>query len=134
MRKIILYILCLACVVCACSRKNKNTIDEAVSSTKDILLKVNGSYIFLLDEANMQYCTGARLFRAGNDEMSEYFSFSFNKYPSEEGESVEGDLCWRIAGATQDRKGLELTVAKIEDDVIWLSGDSGKINAVIRKN
>lgn len=134
MRKIILYIFCLACVVCACSRGNKNTVDEAVSSTKDILLKVNGSYVFLLGEANVQYCTGERLFRAGDDEMSSFFTLSFDRYPSAEGEKVKADLSWKHSGTTQDRKGLEMAVAKIEDDVIWLSGDSGKISAVIRKN
>ena len=134
MRKIILYIFCLACVVCSCSRGNKNTVDEAVSSTKDILLKVNGSYVFLLGEANVQYCTGERLFRAGDDEMSNFFTLSFDRYPSAEGENVKADLSWKHSGTTQNRNGFEMTVAKIEDDVIWLSADSGKISAVIRKN
>ena len=126
--------LCIAALLCSCSKKNKNTLDEGVSTTKNVLLKLNGQYVILLEDNRMQYCTGAKLFRGGSDDMSSYFELNFDKYPSVEGETVGADLSWKESGGTQSRTGLELSVAKIEDEVIWLSGDSGKINAVIRKN
>lgn len=133
MRRVILYILCLAALVCSCSKKNVNTLDESVATTRDILLKVNDQFV-RVDENLLQVCTGAHLFRAGNDDMSTYFSLSFDKYPDSQEETAVADLEWKVSGASQSRKGQEMTVVRITEGVIWLSADSGKINAVIRKN
>lgn len=134
MRKSLSYIfLSLAILAVSCSG-NKGGADVSTHTNRNVSLKVNGNYVITLADENMQYCTGAHLFRAGNDDMSTYFSLSFDSYPSTEGESVGAELKWKESGTEQDRSGLKLSVTKVDGDVIWLSDTEGKVAAIIRKN
>lgn len=131
MKKALILMLLAAFALCGCTRYR-----HMVSFTgKDgVRLEVEGRQIFSYDAATCQMSWSQRdlTFRAGTDNMSDWFCARFDARPSFEGQNLKGDLRWSTSTGVQYRKGIALQIIKLEGDMVWLWTSSSNYALVVR--
>lgn len=133
MKRLISVLLLAALFAGAC--KEKEEMDPQLYESTDICLKVKGRMVFTYDDASGQlgYNPAKNLFRAGNDDMSEYFILTCQPFPAAAEMDVVADITWKVGGSTQHRDGVPMRVKKTDDaGLVWLWDKQDKIGAVVK--
>lgn len=132
MKRLLPLLLPLLLLTASCVREAR--IDEELILSEIPCLQIKGKRIHTYDPANWQLAWNASLhrFRAGNDNMSEYFVLTCSDTPAEAGQSLDVSLSWTQNNGIQQRS-LPLKVEKISDDgTVWLWNGKESIGAVVR--
>ena len=109
-------------------------MDEVLLESDDVLLKVNSTVVFSLAECDGQigFCADRKTFRAGTDDMSEYFVLRCSELPSEEGQDLSAELRWTTATGIQQRI-IKMKVQQIKGGTIWLWAAQDKIAVIVKE-
>lgn len=131
MRKIPL-LFAIMLLACACS--DERFIKPFISASDEIRLVQMGKEVFVYDPAycQMSFNREQGIFRVHTDNMSDFYTVSLSRIPTDVEEEVTGTLVWTTENEVNARKNVSFSVEKIEGDKIWLWTSNGKIGAVIR--
>ena len=97
-------------------------------------LVIKGEVLFSFDSSTCQesYIPGQRLYRAGTDTMSDYFTVRMSREPSEEGQEVTCSITWTDIDKESVMDRLSFKVQDIDNDLIWLWCHRQKITMAVR--
>lgn len=132
MRKIVI-LLSLLLLAAGCDKYDGYNKDDLKYGT--IGLKVKGKTVFQYDSSSCQLACnkGKREFRAGTDNMSDYFIVTLSAIPEEEGQTLTGNITWTTIDDTVSMTGLNIKVMQIgSDGTLWLWCAKQKIAAVVK--
>ena len=130
-----LYILLTVLIVACCDRKPKEPeTDPEIKSATQAFLKVKGNTVFRYSEGNTQLGFNERLreFRAGNDDMSSFFTVTCSDLPVREGQELRADLKWTSGSTVKTSTGVSFKVVGYESTGLvrlWCASD--KTGAVV---
>ena len=107
---------------------------NAFCENEEIRLMVGGGIPFSYDPLTCQFAFSRdrKEFRAGTDNMSDFFVATFSDIPSSPGQTLTADLVWTTERDVLTRKNLTLEVLRIEGDQFWLWSNTGRIGLCIR--
>lgn len=133
MRKYLI-IIAVALAASACGKKVE--MDPLLYESEEICLMVKGTKVFSYDEGTMQLAFNAACgtFRVGNDDMSQYFLFTYGSRPREKGQELKADIKWTSGNSEKSTSGLAFKVEKIDENtgLVWLWCAANKTGAVIK--
>lgn len=133
MKRILPLLLAAAALLGAC--KDQEEMDAELYEGNDICLKIKSRMIYTFDASSGQlgYNPARNLFRAGNDDMSEYFILTCEPFPAATDMEVTADLTWKTGSTIQHRDGVPMKVMKTDDaGLVWLWSKQDKIGAVVK--
>lgn len=133
MRKLIILISAASLLLHGCSC---NKLDEDFIRSEKLSLRVKGKKIHEYEPNNWQigFNENKKQFRIHNDTMSEYYILNCYSLPTEEGQTIRGDLKWSTSSSVTSRKGVEFKVEKKDDaGNIWLWSKKSGIAVSIRR-
>lgn len=109
-------------------------MDELLLASDDVLLQVNNRIVFSLaaSDGQLGFSADRKTFRAGTDDMSEYFILRCNTLPTEEGQQITAELSWTTATGIQ-RRSTRMKVQQIKGGTIWLWAAQDKIAVIVRE-
>ena len=127
----------LAVALCAAACEPKVEMDPLLFESDQIGLMVKGKKVFTYTEGTMQLATNPNLgqFRAGNDDMSQYFVFTYGTLPREKGQELKGDIRYCTSGGNvKSTSGLTFKVEKTDANtgLVWLWCAADKTGAIIK--
>lgn len=130
-RSITILLLAAVAALCAC---NPRQMDEPLLQAEGVLLQVDGKLILSLapDEGQLGFNEAKREFRAGKDDMSEYFCINCSELPVEEGQHLTADVLWTGPNGIQRRGRVNMKVQQIRGGSIWLWSSHDRIAAVVK--
>ena len=132
--KKVLYIVLGALVLAGCHHAPE--MDPALLETPAVSLKVKGKSVFTFDgnTSQMAWNATSRTFRAGNDDMTAFFTLTCSELPHEDGQKLKADVTWKNGGSLKSKNGATFQVGKTDlaTGQVWLWSASEKIGAVIR--
>ena len=134
MRKYLPILALLVLAFTGCDNK-KVEMDLDMYNSEQVSLMVRGKKVFVFDELNGQlaYNRTLRQFRAGNDDMSNYFVLTCNDLPREEGQEIRADLQWKSGNAVKNTSGVTLKVEKYDGTgLVWLWNAADKTGAIVK--
>ena len=134
MRKYLPILALLVLAFTGCDNK-KVEMDLDMYNSEQVSLMVRGKKVFVFDELNGQlaYNRTLRQFRAGNDDMSNYFVLTCNDLPREEGQEIRADLQWKSGNAVKNTSGVTLKVEKYDGTgLVWLWNATDKTGAIVK--
>ena len=130
---IVLSVLTLA----GCHGNNGNgpEPDPEIKAATQVFLKVKGNVVFRYEEGTTQlgYNEKLREFRAGNDDMSSFFTLTCSELPTREGQQIKADLRWTSGSTVKTSTGITFTVEAMESTGLvrlWCAAD--KTGAVVK--
>lgn len=131
MRRQAAILLLTALALCGCTRYRHMT---AFTKKEGVRLEIDGKSYFRYEPATCQMSwSEARCeFRAGTDDMSDWFCASFEAAPASEGQELTADLSWSTPTGIVSKKAIALQVMKLEGDMVWLWTAEGQYALVIR--
>ena len=133
MRKLLI-VFAVALAAAACGKKVE--MDPVLYESDEISLMVKGKKVFSYTEGTMQLSTNPVLgqFRAGNDDMTQFFVLSYGTRPREKGQELKGDVEWTSGNSVKKTTGLTFKVEKLDANtgLVWLWCASDKTGAVIK--
>ena len=117
--------------LCAC---NPHQMEEPLLHVEGVLLQVGDNVVLSLapDEGQLGFSAGKKEFRAGTDDMSEYFVISCSELPVEEGQHITADVLWTSQAGIQRRGRVKMKVQQIRDGNIWLWSSRDRIAAIVK--
>lgn len=130
--KRLLPFLLLTVLAPACTREVR--IDPALAESEAPCLHVKGKMVYMHDDntGQLAYNATEHRFRAGNDNMSEYFSVTCSETPIETGQTVQAGVVWTQGTGNQSRQ-LSFRVEKVNaEGTVWLWNGKEGIGAVVR--
>ena len=134
MRKYLPILALLVLAFTGCDNK-KVEMDLDMYNSEQVSLMVRGKKVFVFDELNGQlaYNRTLRQFRAGNDDMSNYFVLTCSDLPREEGQEIRADLQWKSDNAVKNTSGVTLKVEKYDGTgLVWLWNATDKTGAIVK--
>ena len=134
MRKYLPILALLVLAFTGCDNK-KVEMDLDMYNSEQVSLMVRGKKVFVFDELNGQlaYNRTLRQFRAGNDDMSNYFVLTCSDLPREEGQEIRADLQWKSGNAVKNTSGVTLKVEKYDGTgLVWLWNATDKTGAMVK--
>ena len=134
MRKYLPILALLVLAFTGCDNK-KVEMDLDMYNSEQVSLMVRGKKVFVFDELNGQlaYNRTLRQFRAGNDDMSNYFVLTCSDLPREEGQEIRADLQWKSGNAVKNTSGVTLKVEKYDGTgLVWLWNATDKTGAIVK--
>ena len=131
--KKLLPILFLA-TLAALSACNPSQMEEPLLHIDGVLLQVRGQVILSLspDEGQLGFSADRKEFRAGTDDMSEYFVLNCSELPVEEGQHLTADVLWTGPNGIQRRGRVKMKVQQIRGGSVWLWSSRDRIAAVVK--
>ena len=135
MRKF-LPILLAVLVLAGCDRKTPEPVtDPEVTAATQVFLKIKGNTVFQYEAGTTQlgYNERRREFRAGNDDMSSFFTVTCSELPVREGQEIRADLRWTSGSTVKTSNGLVFKVVGYESTGLvrlWCASD--KTGAVVK--
>ena len=126
----ILLLLTALLGLCACERE----MEEPPLHVGGVLLQVRGEIVLALspDEGQLGFSADRKEFRAGTDDMSEFFVISCSELPVEEGQHLTADIRWTSHNGIQRRGRVSMKVQQIQGGSIWLWSSRDRIAAVVK--
>ena len=134
MKKLVGKILVVSLVAMAFSCCRNNEIDSAFLENESIHLRVNGKNLFDFKEMSCQlgYNDYKQEYRVHDDTMADYYIVKLYEKPSEEGQSVTGEIEWTTSSDIVKKRDISFKVVKINSDhKMWLWEKTNKIGAVV---
>ena len=98
-------------------------------------LQVKGRTVFEYIPGNGQlaFNKGRKEFRAGTDNMSDYFVLKLVTLPVEEDQVIKGSLEWTTADNVMSLSSLDFRVMRMAQDTWWLWNSKQKIALVVKE-
>ena len=130
-RLYILGLLLLALTGC----KEKVDMDLDMYNSEQVSLMVKGKKVFTYTEGTGQlgYNRSLRQFRAGNDDMTNFFVLTLDELPRQEGQEIRGAIQWTSGSSVKSSNGLTFKVEKYDGTgLVWLWNASDKTGAVVK--
>lgn len=124
----------LVLVLSSCDRTGGYNKADFADDT--VSLKVDGNIIYQYYAGNGQlaYNKGRKEFRAGSDNMSDYFVLKLASLPGREEEVINGSLTWTTSDNTKTLKSVDFKVMQIKNqDTYWLWNSKQKIALVVKE-
>ena len=115
--------------------KEKVDMDLDMYNSDQISLMVKGKRVFTYAEGTGQlgYNRTLRQFRAGNDDMTDFFVLTLDQLPRQEGQEIRGNLQWTSGSSVKSSNGLTFKVEKYEGTgLVWLWNAQDKTGAVVK--
>lgn len=111
-----------------------NNVDEAFTLNDTVRMEYNGAVLFTYSPLTCQlfFNRDSRTFRAGTDNMSDYFSLTLSDIPKSGTDVVNGDIWWSSGMNVANITNITLRVVKLEGDKIWLWAAKERIGLVVR--
>ena len=130
------YLIVIAIALAATACRKKVEMDPLLYESEEICLMVKGTKVFSYSEGTMQLSFNATRgeFRVGNDDMSQYFVFTYGSRPREKGQELKGDVKYTSGNTVKSTSGLTFKVEKIDENtgLVWLWCAANKTGAVIK--
>ena len=133
MRKYFYIIALLVLVGTGC--KEKVDMDLDMYNSEQVSLMVKGKKVFTYTEGNGQlaYNRTLRQFRAGNDDMTNFFVLTLDELPRQEGQEVRGAVQWTSGSSVKSTNNLVFKVEKYDGTgLVWLWNAADKTGAVVK--
>ena len=133
MRKFLPLLLALPLLLTAC--KEKNEMDPGLYDSDRICLMVKGKMILPETDGTPQlsFNRSRREFRAGNDDMSRFFTVTCSELPVREGQEIQADLKWTSGSSVKSATGLTFKVEKTDGTgLVWLWCAADNTGAVVK--
>ena len=115
--------------------KEKVDMDLDMYNSDQISLMVKGKRVFTYAEGTGQlgYNRTLRQFRAGNDDMTNFFVLTLDQLPRQEGQEIRGNLQWTSGSSVKSSNGLTFKVEKYDGTgLVWLWNAADKTGAVVK--
>ena len=115
--------------------KEKVDMDLDMYNSDQISLMVKGKRVFTYAEGTGQlgYNRTLRQFRAGNDDMTDFFVLTLDQLPRQEGQEIRGNLQWTSGSSVKSSNGLTFKVEKYDGTgLVWLWNAADKTGAVVK--
>ena len=112
-----------------------NGYDKARLADGTVSLSVGGATAFVYNPLTCQMAwNGAtRQFRAGTDNMSDYFVVKLSSVPSASGQTMTGDLTWTTSSSVSSLSALPLEVMQVDGEgTVWLWSQKQKAAIVMK--
>lgn len=124
-------ILFVTFLACSC---NDDRFASAFAARDQIRLQVGGVEQISYDPIDCQlgFNPDKREFRVHTDNMSDYFTVTLTRIPTEDEEVVSGTLTYTTSSDVITRKNITLEVIRLEGDKIWLWNQPGRIGLQIQ--
>jgi len=129
------YFYLIAAVLLLAGCKGKVEMDPGLYNSDRICLMVKGKTVFSYTEGTTQlsYNRSLREFRAGNDDMSQYFILTCSELPTREGQEVRGNIRWTSGSSVKSTDGILFKVEKNDGTgLVWLWCAEDKTGAVVK--
>ena len=100
---------------------------------RSVLPLVKGKMVFTLGDGQLAFNRTQGQFRAGNDDMSRFFTVTCKSLPTQEGQEITADLQWTSGNTVKTQRGLIFKVEKYESTGLvrlWCATD--KTGAVVK--
>jgi hypothetical protein len=133
MKKYLYIIILSALSLTGC--KEKVEMDLDLYNSDQVSLMVKGKKVFTFSEGNGQlgFNRTLRQFRAGNDDMTDYFVLTCSELPRQEGQEIRADLKWGSGNTNKTTSGIVFKVEKYDDTgLVWLWNATDKTGAVVK--
>ena len=130
MKRTVLILLAILTLLSCNDRQD----EPAFLAFDQVRLEMSGKEVFVYDPATCQlsFNRTAGEFRAGTDNMSDYFVVKFHRVPAHLNEEVDADFTWTTERSVERKKNITLKVMKLEGDVLWLWGSSSRTALIVR--
>ena len=94
--------------------KEKVEMDLEMYNSEQVSLMVKGKKVYTYDEGTGQsaYNRTLRQFRAGNDDMTNFFVLTCSELPREEGQEIRTDIQWTSGNTVKTSNGVILKVER----------------------
>jgi len=127
-------LITLVLAVPLCSACNGIIGVSAFTKSSEIRLTVGGEDVFVYDEAFCQLGLNSDKceFRVHSDTMSDYFTVTLDRIPTEKGSPVTASIRWSTEDSELVRNNVALNTVKVEGDRIWLWNNPSKTGVVLR--
>lgn len=115
--------------------KEKVDMDLDMYNSDQISLMVKGKRVFTYAEGTGQlgYNRTLRQFRAGNDDMTNFFVLTLDQLPRQEGQEIRGNLQWTFGSSVKSSNGLTFKVEKYDGTgLVWLWNAADKTGAIVK--
>ena len=135
MRKYLYIITLLILSATACKEKETVEMDLGMYESNQVCLMVKGKkvYSFSDGEGQLAYNRTLKQFRAGNDDMSNYFVLTCADLPRQEGQELRADLQWTSGSSVKSSTGITFKVEKMDGTgLVWLWNATDKTGAVVK--
>ena len=133
MRKYLYIIILTALALTGC--KEKVEMDLDMYNSDQVSLMVKGKKVFTFSEENGQLAFNRTLrqFRAGNDDMTEYFVLTCSELPRQEGQEIRADLKRGSGNSNKTTSGIVFKVEKYDGTgLVWLWNATDKTGAIVK--
>lgn len=122
----------LALLLCSCHDDTKFT--SAFAARDEVRLQVNGVEMMSYSPADCQmgFNPDKREFRVHTDNMSDYFTVTLTRIPTDSDETVSGTVTYTTSNDLVTKKNITLRVLRLEGDKIWLWNHSGRIGVEVQ--
>ena len=114
---------------------HKGEMDPLIYDANQVSLMVKGKTVFSYTEGTTQLTFNRTLkeFRAGNDDMSQFFVLTCSELPVKEGQELTGEIKWTSGSSVKTSSGLRFRVEKNDNTgLVWLWCASDKTGAVVK--
>ena len=135
MRKYLYIITLLILSATACKEKETVEMDLGMYESNQVCLMVKGKKVhtFSEGEGQLAYNRSLKQFRAGNDDMSNYFVLTCVDLPRQEGQELRADLQWTSGNSVKSSTGITFKVEKMDGTgLVWLWNATDKTGAVVK--
>ena len=129
-----LYIIALA-LLASTGCKEKVDMDLDLYNSEQVSLMVKGKKVFTFDEGNGQlgFNRSLQQFRAGNDDMTSFFTLTCNSLPRQEGQEIVTSLEWTSGSSVKTSRNITFKVEKMDGTgLVWLWNAADKTGAVVK--
>lgn len=132
-RCLIMGLIAVALLSVSCDKGDGFDKDELKSSEVCLKVKETAAFIYQPSTCQMAFNRGRREFRAGLDNMSDYFSITMSEIPADAGQMLTASLTWTTHDDVRSLQSQPFKVEEISDDgTVWLWCARHKTLAVIK--
>ena len=134
MRKYLHIIALSVLILPGCRERQTVETDPVMYESSQVSLMVKGKMVFTFSEGEGQLGYNATLkqFRAGNDDMTDYFVLTCGDLPRQQGQELRADLHWTEGNSTKS-KSITFKVEKMDGTgLVWLWNAKDKTGAVVK--
>jgi len=124
----------LAALLLTCACMNESFVTPFVENMEEVCMVQRSRTVFTYNPSTCQMAFNRERceFRVHTDNMSDFYTLTLSRIPSEAGQKVTGTLVWTDDNEVNARKNVTFTAEKLEGDRIWLWTDNGQIGVVVR--
>lgn len=128
-------LIIIAAVMMAVACQKETGFDKTQITDSTVRLLVSKSEVFRYDElqCQMAYNKSLKQFRAGTDNMSDYFIVKMSAVPTKAGQSLTADMEWTTSSSINNLSAVPFEVVQMDaDNNAWLWSSKQDISLVLK--